>query len=281
MPASRTILAALAVLAAGCQLHPAAQPAAGVVAADEPPQRVVSLDYCADQFVIGLADRSQIAGVSPDAVRDFSYLRAEARGLPVVRPTAEAILTARPDLVVRSYGGGAAITGQLERLGIRVHQIGWGDDVAAIRSHVRDAATAIGQVARGEGLVARLDRQLADAAGAGAGRTLLYVSAAGVTTGAGTGVGQLITAAGFQPFETRPGWQPIDLERLAGAAPDHAATVFFDTPTARQNSRSPAHHPVAQRLLAEVPVTRLDGATTVCAGWFVGDAVTALAEAAR
>lgn len=275
------ILAALAVLAAGCHAQPAAHPAAVATAAGAPPQRVVSLDYCADQFVIGLADRGQIAGVSPDAVRDFSYLRGEAAGLPVVRPTAEAILAARPDLVVRSYGGGAAITGQLERLGIPVHQIGWGDDFEAVRTHVREAASAIGQVGRGEGLVARLDRQLAAAAGAGAGRTLLYVSAAGVTTGPQTGVGRMITAAGFQPFETRPGWHPIDLERLADAAPDHAATAFFDTPTARQNSRSPSHHPVARRLLAAVPGARLDGATTVCAGWFVGDAVTALAEAAR
>lgn len=281
MPASRAILAAWAVLAAGCQAHPAVEAAAFEAAADAPPQRVVSLDYCADQFVIGIADRSQIAGVSPDATRDFSYLRREALGLPVVRPTAEAILAARPDLVVRSYSGGAAITGQLERLGIKVHQIGWGDDFDAVRANVRDAAAAIGQTGRGEALVRGFDRQLAEAAGAGAGRTLLYVSAAGVTTGPDTGVGRMITAAGFQPFETRPGWHPIDLERLAGAAPDLAATAFFDTPTARQNNWSPAHHPVARRLLDGVPVARLDGATTVCSGWFIGDAVATLAEAAR
>ena len=51
-----------------------------------PASRIVSLDYCADQFVLGLADRERILALSPDAVKDFSYLRAEAAGLPAVRP---------------------------------------------------------------------------------------------------------------------------------------------------------------------------------------------------
>ena len=48
------------------------------------PQRIVSLDYCADQYVLKLADEEQILAISPDAVKDFSYMREAAAGVPTV-----------------------------------------------------------------------------------------------------------------------------------------------------------------------------------------------------
>ena len=53
------------------------------------PMRIVSLDYCADQYVLKLADREQILAISPDATGDFSYMREAARGVPTVRAAAE------------------------------------------------------------------------------------------------------------------------------------------------------------------------------------------------
>ncbi|MEZ5998409.1 MAG: hypothetical protein R3B98_06925 [Hyphomonas sp.] len=69
--------------------------------------RVVSLDYCADQFVLGLADREQILAVSKDAEKPFSHLRDRAAGLPKVRAAAEDVVALKPDIVVRSWGGDA------------------------------------------------------------------------------------------------------------------------------------------------------------------------------
>ena len=40
------------------------------------PMRIVSLDYCADQYVLKLVDRERILAVSPDA----GYHSPEARG---------------------------------------------------------------------------------------------------------------------------------------------------------------------------------------------------------
>ena len=56
------------------------------------PQRVVSLDYCADQYVLKLLPRSRILALSPDATRPFSYLNERAEGLPQVKPNAEDVL---------------------------------------------------------------------------------------------------------------------------------------------------------------------------------------------
>ena len=57
----------------------------------EPFQKVVSLDYCADQFVLKLLPRASILALSPDAHRDFSYMRDAVDGLRQVRPIAEEI----------------------------------------------------------------------------------------------------------------------------------------------------------------------------------------------
>ena len=90
VPVGRAALLAGAViaLAAGCG------PTTPLVP-DGPARRIVSLDYCADQYVLGLVERSRILALSPDAGEDFSYLRAEAEGIPAIRPRAEDVLVLR------------------------------------------------------------------------------------------------------------------------------------------------------------------------------------------
>ena len=80
---------------------------AGFAAAEPVRPTVVSLDYCADQYVLALADREQILAVSKDAERMFSLLREKAAGIPKVRAAAEDVVALAPDVVVRSWGGDA------------------------------------------------------------------------------------------------------------------------------------------------------------------------------
>lgn len=241
---------------------------------------MVSLDYCADQFVLKLADRDQIAGVSPDAGKDFSFMRAEAAGLPVVRSTAEDVLAQRPDLVVRSYGGGPGVEHLMARAAVPVAQLGYAGDFDGVRANVRDMAAALGHPARGEALIAEMDARLAAVAGqARSGRAALYLTPAGVTTGAGSLVHVLLEAAGLENFEQQPGWRPIPLERLAREQPDLIAFARFGAAGHQSDAWSAARHPIAQRQLAERPVAAVDGAWTACGGWFLAEAVETLAAA--
>ena len=82
-----------------------ARPSPSATPGSDHPLRIVSLDFCADQYVLKFADREQILAVSPDAVRGFSYMRDTAIGIPSVRPIAEDVLILKPDLIIRSYGG--------------------------------------------------------------------------------------------------------------------------------------------------------------------------------
>lgn len=261
----------LAARLAGC-----APPVPPAPQAPAVPQRIVSLDYCADQFVLKLADRAQIAALSTSAASGFSYMRTSAAGLPQVRARAEDVLGLRPDLVVRSYGGEANIAGLLARARTPLAQLAYGEDFEAVRGNIRAMAAAFGHPQRGEALVAEMDARLA-AIQPGGKRTALYVTPAGFTTGPGSLVDALLRAAGLENFETAPGWRPLPLERLAGERPDMVAAGFFNTHTTAADSWSSMRHPIALRQMRERPVVHLDGAWIACGGWFLVDAAEALA----
>lgn len=275
-----TPLATGILCAAACGPAPAAPPP------ERPPGRIVSLDYCADQFVLGLADRSRILALSPDAGDDFSYLREAAAGLPIVRPRAEDVLALAPDLVVRTYGGGPRAGVFLARAGVPVLQIDFAPDIDAVRDRIRQAAAALGVPDRGAALIADMDARLERArAGAGARRRpgapeVLYLAPAGVAAGAGTFVDHLIAEAGIDNFTGDAGWRSIPLERLAYEAPDVYAVPRFER-TNHNTVWTPFRHPVAVRRVQAGPTISVDGATTACGAWFLADAVEALAAGAN
>lgn len=255
----------------------------GVDPAADPPRRIVSLDYCADQYVLGLADRDRIVALSPDAREPFSYLRDQAAGMPMVRPRIEHVLALDPDLVVRSYGGGPRATIFLEQVGIPVLALGVMQDIDAVRATIRHAAAVFGVPARAKALIADMDARLAAARAAAQSvdASVLYMSPSGVSAGPGTFVHHLIDAAGFDNFQTQPGWRSIPLERLAYETPDRYAVGLFGPDQSQADAWTPFRHPVATRRIDEGPVTPIDGATVACGGWYLADAVDTLVESVR
>lgn len=256
----------------------APQTAAPTVEPPPRPQRVVSLDYCADQFVLRLADRAQIAGVSRDAQKDFSFMRAAAIGVPQVRSTAEDVLTLTPDLVVRSHGGGPNVAALMSRAHVRVAQLSYAEDFDGVRANLRSIADALGHPERADEIIAEMDARLAAVTvSPRESVSALYMTPAGVTTGKGSLVHALLRAAGLENFEQQPGWRPIPLERLASERPDMIAAAFFGVGSSNPDSWSAGRHPIAQRQLKERPTVQLDGAWTACGGWFLMEAVEAMA----
>ena len=93
-------LVAVAVLLAGAGVLWAAAPASAP-RAPATPARIVSVNLCADQLVLALADRNQIAGLTHNAIDpEMSGAAAKARGLPLLGNSAEQILAIDPDLIV-------------------------------------------------------------------------------------------------------------------------------------------------------------------------------------
>ena len=245
-------------------------------------ERVVSLDYCADQYALKLLPRDRIVALSPDGTKNFSYLRKQAVGLPTIRPIAEEILLAKPDVVIRSYGGGSGITHFLQRFGIDVIQIGYAGNLASIQRNILDIATGLGQPQQGQAIVDDMAAQLAalktqhDTPNT---PTALYMVPTGYTSGLGTLIDELLLNAGLTNYVQTPGWHPLPLEQLLYKSPQVTVLAFYETLADRTAAWSAMAHPVAQRQLEITQSVPLQGAWTACGGWFVVEAIQAMANA--
>ncbi len=258
----------------------ACQPAQPDLAESEhtAPQRIVSLDHCADQYVLKLVDRDRIVALSPHAGDDYSYMRDAAAGLPTVQRRAEDVLVLQPDLVVRSYGGGPNAAAFFERAGVPVLQLGWASDIDSVKAVTRDVAAGLGVPERGEALIADMEARLAAITPPSDEVSALYVTPGGVTTGPGSLVHEIFTAAGLTNFERQAGWRELPLEHLAYQLPDMFAGAFFGSSWANVNAWTAIRHPIARKAMAEQGVVELEAAWTSCAGWYLVDAVEALAD---
>lgn len=130
-------------------------------AADKP-QRIVSLDLCADQLLIDLVPRGRIAAVTHLAADpSVSAIPDKARGLPVTRGGAEDVLGRDPDLILAGPYGVAGTVSLLERLGRNVVTVPLASDLDGVRAAVRTVAEAVGEPERGRALLSDFDARLA------------------------------------------------------------------------------------------------------------------------
>lgn len=247
----------------------------GMVATDAAP-RVVSLDLCADQYVLEFADPDRILAVSPEADEDFSYHRDRAVLFPVVRPRLEAILALRPDLVVRSYGGGADIVPALERLGISVLQLGWIDTLSDIGPELERVASGLGKPLAGNAARREFASRLEALETAQTATRTIYTTPGGVTTGKGSLIDEMMTRAGLTNAATRPGWHDLPLETLLISPPHLFITAFDDSQTHKIHHWSAMRHSGLKAVIAQADRRAVDGALTACGAWYVLDAMEAM-----
>ncbi|MGI9169590.1 MAG: ABC transporter substrate-binding protein [Caulobacteraceae bacterium] len=241
--------------------------------------RVYSLDQCADQYVLALAPRADIAGLSRRATKADSYLRAEVGALPLRRATAESVLAARPAVVVRYWGGDERLVADLRRLGMRVVTIDDAADFSAVRVNVRRVAAALGERRAGEAMIGRMDRRLAAAAGAWRGRGALYLTSGGDTAGRGTLIDAMLRAPGLTNLAPGAGFHALSLERLVLGPPAALVLGFFDVGLDAVQHWSLARQAPVRRLAERRAIVSLPGAILGCPAWFAADAVTRISAA--
>ena len=241
--------------------------------------RVVSLDQCADQFVLALAPRGEIVGVSKRALNDDANLRRLAVGLPERRATLEAILAARPTLAVRYWTADAGLPQALRRRGVAVVQIDEATDFAGVRANVRKVAAALDQGAAGEALVARMDAKLAQSHGAWEGARALYLTPYGFTAGKGTLVGAMMAAAGLTPVASGPGYEPAPLEELVLRPPTALVLGFFRDLAGGRQHWTIAGNGYLQALIRRRTIASLPGSVLGCPAWYAADGALTLAQA--
>ncbi len=270
----RSASVALLGLAAVCGVSASSPPVSGRAVAA--PKRIVSLNLCADQLVLALADRDQIAGLTRYAADPaMSAEAARAKGLPILRGAAEEIMATNPDLVV---GMPARRNPAIKALKTRYPAVDLksADGYDAILTSIRKMALAVGHPERGEALIVGMERDLAHIPRARKGVVAAYWQRRGYLTGTGTLIDDLMTRVGVTNLAGKlgkPALSQMGIEELAAARPD---VIVVDAATDKVVDQGTAmmHHPV----LDGIPRVAIPQAWTVCGGPAYVKAARALAK---
>jgi iron complex transport system substrate-binding protein len=195
--------------------------------AEAAPQRVVSLNLCADQFLVLLLPPERIAALSPLAAdRALSAVAGQVAGIARVRPAAEAVLPLAPDLAVAGPWGGAGAVAALQRRGVPVLRLGLAEDFAAIAAQLRRVGEAVGEAARAEAIAREMDDALETLPPPGLERPRALVwQARGFAPGRGTLADAVLAAAGFANAAPFAGYGFVPLERVIADPPTLLVTA--------------------------------------------------------
>jgi iron complex transport system substrate-binding protein len=243
------------------------------------PQRIVSLNLCADQLVLALADRGQIAGLTRYAGDPAMSAAADAaRGLPLLHSSAEEIMAIDPDLVIGMPARRSPAIAVLKAKKYPALDIKSPDSYPAILASIREVAQAVGHPGRGEALIAGMNRELAGLHPVRTGKVAAYYQRRGYMTGTGTLIDDLMVRVGLVNLAGKlgkPSLSQMSLEEMAAARPD---LLIVDTATDKVVDQGTAmmHHPV----LDGIPRIGIPQAWTVCGGPAYVKAAKAMAAGA-
>jgi iron complex transport system substrate-binding protein len=227
------------------------------------PERIASINLCADQLVLELADRAQIAGLSRNAQDpQMSAEAVRARGLHILKDSAEQLLVVEPDLIV---GMPAHRSTALQVLGAGNYNtldIQTANSFEEIKESIRQTAHGVGNVGAGEALIAQMERDLAAVPRNGAGKVAAYYQRRGFMTGTGTLIDDIMQRLGLVNLAhvlNKPPLAQVSLEEMVAAQPDYLI-VESSTDQIEDQGAEMLHHPA----LADMPRISIPQAWTVC-----------------
>lgn len=250
-----TLVGSAGILWANSPAPPAKTPVA--------PRRIVSINLCADQLVLALADRDQIAGLTKNATDTaMSGEAAKARGIPLLSNSAEQILAIEPDLIVGMPASRSAALAALPDQNYALLDLDTADTLEDIHASIRETAAAVGHPGRGAALIARMEGELADLPKPGKGRVAAYYQRRGYMTGTGTLIDELMTRVGLVNLAEKLGKPPLSqlsLEEMVAAEPDFLIVESATDKVIDQGSEM-LHHPA----IRDIPRISIPQAWTVC-----------------
>jgi iron complex transport system substrate-binding protein len=256
--------------------------------ADQPPHRIVSINLCADELLLALADPSQIADLSIYATDpSLSFLAEQARRFRHTADAAETVVGLAPDLVIAGRFTKVETRRMLKMLGYRVVELEPATSIANATAEIQKIAALVGHPERGEELISRINRARARAASVSEGpdrkqSVVLYLRR-GYVTGSGTLTDELLDIVGLDNAGSRLAGVTgcvVPLERLIATPPDYLLVSSLTPPADDQGSALLAHPALAALFPPEKRIA-LPERLTVCGGPSLPAALDWLASEAR
>lgn len=251
--------------------------------ADDLP-RVVSLNLCADSYLMAFADKAQVLALTPQA-RDasLSAFHEAAHDYPISDGQIESIAALQPDLVIVSSYSDPMRNRLVTTLGIEVVTLDAANSYAAARDEIIQLGTAIGRLPQARAYLARLDGQMAALTPP---RTrprrarILPLQRRNLTIGGGHIVDDIISLAGGENIGRRNTEMPIGRITLEHALTAKADFILSAYRNARPDTRGMEFltHPALKLAYPADKRLSLDGNLLTCAGATTPLAVKKLIE---
>jgi iron complex transport system substrate-binding protein len=197
--------------------------APAAVGADLP--SVASINLCADQLVLSIAEPAQIKTVSWLAADPHeSMLDQEARRYPLNYGSAEEILQFEPDVVVAGVFTSVFTRALLRDLGYVVIDIAPENSIADIEQNLEIVGAALQRTERAASVIREMQTQVAafEASRRPEFATAVVVRPGGFTVGANTLANELMLLAGLRNIVAENGldrWGSLSMETVLRSAP--------------------------------------------------------------
>jgi len=248
-------LLGLLLLLCGCTQGPAIAPG-----------KIISNNPCIDSILAEIGDPASIGAISrfsQDAESGSAPLDW-ARRFPAIGFSAEAIIAARPRLVLSGNYASTGTNAALRKAGVRVESFGVPATLEESKAQVLGIARAIGREAEGAALVARMERATRSQSGT---ETAIIWQTGGFVAGQGTIQDEMLARAGFRNASATYGlkqWDVLPLETLLRNPPD---LIFTPVSGAGDDARALAlRHRALRHLKGRTRIVAFPDRLLFCGG---------------
>ena len=245
---------------------------------------VISLDYCADQFVLLLSDHEQITAVSRTAEDIFSFYRDRAKGLLKTDSTIEEVIMLRPDFAIQTYSLSAHMGEMTNKSGISLISTRYGSNPETVYKNIEMIGSTLNQKARANEFNANYKKRLEVLKSRPQNDIrIAYITPSSVTAGIGTAIDDIIKLSGFKNYAEEyglNGWVTLPLENLILDPPDAFITSFFEQGAVTQSRWSPSRHDFLSKMVADIPTINIPSNLMSCNGLFLVNAAELLRQEA-
>lgn len=248
--------------------------------------RVVSLNLCADAYLMAFAKPEQILGLTQQSSDPtLSAFVVEASNFPVSGGRMANILEQQPDIIIINNYSPPPNKALMDRLGIKIVKLDAANSYQSARTEILQLGKAIHRLEAAKAYLAQLDKELEDARHT----KLTYMPSIinyqrrGIVVGETHILDDIIQLAGAQNLGRDTGRTigPMSLENLIRLQPDYVLSISEnDEQTLKSQDRGSEilSHPALQKMFSAERHIYIPQNLTVCAGATTPKAVAHLIE---
>ena len=243
--------------------------------------RVLSLNLCADAYLMAFAEKAQVLALTPQS-RDpsLSAFHEAAQAYPISDGQIESIAALDPDLVIVSSYSDPMRNRLIAQLGYEILVMNAADNYAAARASINLLGKAIGRAAAAQAYGAQLDAEMAALRPRKTKATVLPLQRRNLTAGRGHILDEIISRGGginLGAHNSPAMMSRVSLENVVASSADY---ILLNENNDRPDSRGMEFltHPALSTAFPKEKRLMIDNNLLVCAGATTPMAVKAVIE---